>query len=70
LGNSARAILFLSGKLSLACGERVTFFAGANKVTKETPSSSRTACSPNAHPALASNGAHPARHWRYRGLNF
>jgi hypothetical protein len=30
--------------------ERVTFFAGAKKVTKETPRSSRTACSPTRHP--------------------
>jgi hypothetical protein len=38
-----RFLLSLGSELPLSCGQRVTFFAGAKKVTKETPSESELA---------------------------
>jgi hypothetical protein len=49
---------FFKPSVSLDFVERVTFFAGAKKVTKETPFYSRTACSPNGHPCHLRRTAH------------
>jgi hypothetical protein len=58
-------------KLSLACGERVTFFARAKKVTKESTFVLRVGCVRRSHiPVPASNGALPVRRWRVRKLFF
>jgi len=39
---------FFESELPLSCGQRVTFFAGAKKVTKETPEKNTISLQPKS----------------------